>query len=326
MLLSDTMEVAELSRLACLPIRRLRKATVNVWIERTKFRCQHCGSEEVSIYFERHRMVRGVANANIPVVIRFSAHRIYCRDCGERSYEEFKFLPGSKSHITGQLARTLVALRSEMSIKAISDYFDIPWDVVKNVEKAQLAKDCAKIPLNKVTALGIDETCAFRHAKSDGKYVTVVRDLETGEVPYVGDGKGVKALEGFIERIRRWRRRIRYVCMDMSNAYAKWGLENLPDAGIVFDHFHVVKAMNDRLDKIRRRTMAKADEELKKVVKGNRYLLSDGERRRPDAQRTRTARRDAQNLLGAVRRARPEGAASRHLRGGAVRVRGKDPP
>ena len=273
-LLSDTMEIAELSRLARLPIRRLRKATINVWIERTKFRCPHCGSEEVSIYFERHRMVRGVANANIPVVIRFGAHRIYCRDCGERSYEEFKFLPGSKSHITSQLARTIVALRSEMSIKAISDYFDIPWDVVKNVEKAQLAKDYAKIPLNKVTALGIDEICVFRHAKSDEKYVTVVRNLETGDVLYVGDGKGVKALEGFIERIRRWRRRIRYVCMDMSNAYAKWVLENLPDAEIVFDHFHVIKAMNDRLDKIRRRTMAKADEELKKVIKGNRYLLT----------------------------------------------------
>lgn len=45
LLLSDTMEVAELPRLACLPIRRLRKATINVWIERTKFRCPHCGSK-----------------------------------------------------------------------------------------------------------------------------------------------------------------------------------------------------------------------------------------------------------------------------------------
>lgn len=54
-----------------------------VRIERTKFRCPHCGSEEVSIYFERHRMVRGVADADIPVVVHFSAHRIHCRDCGE---------------------------------------------------------------------------------------------------------------------------------------------------------------------------------------------------------------------------------------------------
>lgn len=184
-----------------------------------------------------------------------------------------------------------MALRSEMSIKAISDYFDIPWDVVKNIEKSQLARDYVKVPLNKVTALGIDEICVFHHAKSDEKYVTVVRNPETGDVLHVGDGKGVKALEGFAKRIRRWRRHIRHVCMDMANAYAKWVGECLPDAEAVFDHFHVIKAMNDRLDKIRRRTMSKADEEMKKV-----------------------------------RCARTEGAASRHLRGGTVRVRGTDPP
>ena len=274
LLLSDTMEVADLSKLARLPVRRLRKATINVWIERTRFRCPRCGSEEVSTYFERSRTVRGVANANIPVVVHFSTHRIYCHECRERSYEEFRFLPSPKSHVTRQLARTIMALRSEMSIKAISDYFDIPWDVVKNIEKSQLARDYANVPLNKVTALGIDEICVFHHAKSGEKYVTVVRDLETGDVLHVGDGKGVKALEGFAERIRRWRRHIRYVCMDMANAYAKWVAECLPDAEIVFDHFHVIKAMNDRLDKIRRRTMAKADDELRKYIKGNRHLLT----------------------------------------------------
>lgn len=274
LLLSDTMEVSDPSKLARLPTRRLRKATINVWIERTQFRCPHCGSKELSTYFERSRTVRGVANANFPVVVHFSAHRIYCRACGERGYEELGFLPSPKSHVTRQLARTIMAPRSEMSVKAISDYFDIPWDVVKNIEKSQLARDYAKVPLNKVTALGIDETCAFHHAKSDEKYVTVVRNLETGDVLHVGDGKGVKALEGFAKRIRRWRRHIRYVCMDMANAYAKWVGECLPDAETVFDHFHVIKAVNDRLDRIRRRTMSKADDELKKHIKGYRHLLT----------------------------------------------------
>ena len=289
LLLSDTMEVCSLSRLARLPARRLRKATINVWIERTRFRCPHCGSGDVSTYFERGRMVRGVANANIPVVIHFGAHRIYCRDCGERSYEEFKFLPGPKGRVTSQLARTIVALRSEMSITAVSDYFDIPWDVVKDVEKARLARDYAKVPPDRATALGIDEICVFRHAKSDGRYVTVVRDLVTGDVLHVGDGKGVKALEGFAVRIRRWRRHVRYVCMDMANAYSKWVAECLPDAEVVFDHFHVVKAMDDRLDRTRRRTMAMADDGLEKYIKGNRYLLTgNAEDLTPDG-RTRLA-------------------------------------
>ena len=49
-------------------------------------------------------MVRGVTNENIPGVVNFSAHRIYRRDCGERSYEEFGCLPSPKSHVTRQLA------------------------------------------------------------------------------------------------------------------------------------------------------------------------------------------------------------------------------
>ena len=273
-LLSDAMEVPDLSKPARLPTRRLRKATINVWIGRTRFRCPHCGSKGVSTYFERSRTVRGVANADFPVVVHSGAHRIHCRACGERGHEEFGFLPGPKGHVTRQPARTIMALRSEMSVKAIPDYFDIPWDVVKDIEKSQPAGDCAKVPLNRVTALGFDEICVFRHAKSDEKYVTVVRDLETGDVLHVGDGKGVKALEGFAGRIRRWRRHIRYVCMDMANAYAKWVGECLPDAETVFDHFHVIKAMNGRLDRIRRRTMSRADDELKKRIRGNRYLLA----------------------------------------------------
>ena len=81
--LSDTMEVSGLSKPARLPTRRLRKATVNVWMERTRFRRPHCGGKEVSTYFGRSRTVRGVANANFPVAVRFSAHRIYCRACGD---------------------------------------------------------------------------------------------------------------------------------------------------------------------------------------------------------------------------------------------------
>ena len=102
----------------------------------------------------------------------------------------------------------------------------------------------------------------------------VVRNLETGDVLHAGDGKGVKAPEGFAKRIRRWRRHIRHVCMDMANACAKRVGECLPDAETVFDRFHVIKAMNDRLDKIRRRTMSKADDGPGRHVKGNRHLLT----------------------------------------------------
>ena len=114
----------------------------------------------------------------------------------------------------------------------------------------------------------------FPKAASDMKYVTIVRDAKTGDVLYVGDGRGADALKGFEKRLKRYRRRIKYVCMDMSGAYAKWVLAFLPDADIVYDHFHLVKAMNDRLDKVRRRTMNILDSDLKKVLNGQRFTLT----------------------------------------------------
>lgn len=47
--------------------------------------------------------------------------------------------------------------------------------------------------------------------------------------------------------------------MDMSNAYVSWAERHFPKARIVFDHFHVIKLMNERLDKLRRRYVAELD-------------------------------------------------------------------
>ena len=109
---------------------------------------------------------------------------------------------------------------------------------------------------------------------AEKKFMTVVRDAKTGDVLYIGDGKGVKALKAFEKRLRHWRGRIKYVCMDMSNSYAKWVKDFLGEkTDIVYDHFHLIKAMNDRLDKVRRRTMNKLGGEYKKIIKGQRFTL-----------------------------------------------------
>ena len=61
--------------------------------------------------------------------------------------------------------------------------------------------------------------------------------------------------------------------MDMGAAYTLWVKENLPGAAIVFDHFHVIKLMNDKLDMVRRRTMAQLDDDESKLLKKKRFLL-----------------------------------------------------
>ena len=60
----------------------------------------------------------------------------------------------------------------------------------------------------------------------------------------------------------------------MSPAYQKALEENLPSAAIVFDRFHVIKLLNEKLSQLRRDLYRQATDDLqKKVLKGTRWLL-----------------------------------------------------
>ena len=51
---------------------------------------------------------------------------------------------------------------------------------------------------------------------------------------------------------------IEIATIDMSAAYRKAILEGLPNAKIVFDHFHIAKLANEALNEVRRELMRNA--------------------------------------------------------------------
>ena len=91
---------------------------------------------------------------------------------------------------------------------------------------------------------------------------------------FVGEGKGSQALVPFWKRLNRSKARIEAVTIDMSPAYISAVKENLPHARIVFDHFHVIKMFDDKLDELMRKLYYNATTALgKRVLKGIRWLL-----------------------------------------------------
>ena len=93
-------------------------------------------------------------------------------------------------------------------------------------------------------------------------YKTIVVDLKSGRILHVGQGKVADAWAGFWKRGRRKKLDIKHIATDLSAAFISSVLENCPNAVHVFDHFHVVKLMNEKLDEIRR------DINKRKVLRG----------------------------------------------------------
>ena len=99
-------------------------------------------------------------------------------------------------------------------------------------------------------------------------------DLQSGAVVFVGDGKAAEALMPFWKELHRARAKIQAVATDMSAAYIGSVLENVPGVPLVFDHFHVVKLMNEALTHVRRNLYHELRDAMsKKVLKGSRWIL-----------------------------------------------------
>jgi transposase len=105
-------------------------------------------------------------------------------------------------------------------------------------------------------------------------YATLVLDLKTGAVVFVGEGKHADALKPFWKRLRASRARVEAVAIDMSLAYIEAVSKHLPEAAVVFDHFHIIKGLNDRLTTLRQQVYREVTDRLQKtVLKGTRWLL-----------------------------------------------------
>jgi transposase len=156
-----------------------------------------------------------------------------------------------------------------MTLSDVAELTLLSWDTVKTIVKSHLARDYGKPSLRPVRYLGIDEI----HLGSKKRYYTIVIDLEDGRILWAKPGQGKAALRGFWRRLRLAKARIKAVATDMSAAYWSAVLENLPDAVLVFDKFHIIKLMNERLDDLRRQMVREAEGPLKLKIKGTRFLL-----------------------------------------------------
>lgn len=233
-----------------------------------KLKCKDCHEADVVPRKGRWRRIRCHDVGRMRCYVEVEVRRLRCRKCGHKFTEHLPFLTSDKARVTRAFEWHIVDLRSHMSISEVADHLGIDWETVKNAEKRVLEAEYKTIDLKGVRRIGIDEIYVFHLERSNRKYVTVVRDLDTGRVLSVTRGKGEAALKMFAHRLRRQKAVGNIVCvtMDMSNAYFGWVAGNLPNAKIVFDHFHVIKMMNEHLNNIRRMAMAHANAEAREKL------------------------------------------------------------
>ena len=223
----------------------------------------------VSLDGSRFRDILGVPSGLRKTVLHVRMRRYRCRRCDYVWHESVPFAKGNRRYCR-RFAQYVVELLKACTIKSVASLLRISWDTVKRIHKEHLRRRYSPPPLKGVRNIGIDEFSVRRGVE----FRTIVVDLDTGRIVHVGKGRGGDALLPFWRRVKRLGVRIRHVATDLSAAFIASVLENAPGAKLVFDHFHVVKLMNEALDDIRR-TLYRHERSVmrRRVLLGTRYLL-----------------------------------------------------
>ena len=140
--------------------------------------------------------------------------------------------------------------------------------------------------------LSIDE---FSHRKGRGQFATVVSDIECSQLLEVIDSH---KQEDIIKALLDWplelRKQIEEVSVDMWGGFPKVIEQVFPNARIVIDRFHVMKAANEDLNKIIKQNRRRF-KHLK--IKHTKYLLLKNKSNLDDEQEAQVKR-----ILGCSRR------------------------
>lgn len=243
--------------------------TLNVEPESKEHRCSNCQSTNVICRGYEQRTLRTVPCGGKPVEFNLPMQRVGCRDCSKVRQAVSK-IARPYSRFTYAFERYAFALTAHMTIKAVANHLQVSWDAIKTITKQNLTAQFSQPRLGQLNTIAIDEI-SIGHGH---RYLTVVLDLESGAVVFIGEGKGANALDPFWKRLKLARTRIEAVATDLSPAYLLAVRENLPKALHVADHFHFVKLFNERLAHFRRDLQREAVGPLQQnLLKGTRWLI-----------------------------------------------------
>jgi transposase len=231
-------------------------------------RCPACGSRDVRLKGHVERRFRSLPIGSRNTTVILPIPRASCRACGVIRQVKIPFAD-PRRHYTKAFERYALELSRHMTILDVARHLNVGWDLIKDIQKRDLSRRFAKPKLKHLRQIAIDEICVGRGYR----FLTIVMDLESGTVVFVGDGKGADALKPLWKRLRASKAKIEAVAIDMSAAYHEAVSTWLPKAKIVFDHFHVIKLFNRKLTDLRRTAYRQATAAGKAVLKGSRWLL-----------------------------------------------------
>jgi transposase len=235
--------------------------TAALWAQES---CPHCRGQSVRGYDHApERRWRHLNICQLQSEIVCALPRGQCQAC-QKVYTVRAPWEGRSRGLTQEFEAFALTLMREMPVKKAGEILGETDQKLWRALFAHVDAAWRDLSWEHVIWVGADEM----NRKKGHNYLTVFVDLAAKRVLLAVEGKDASVWERFAEELGQHNghpKAITRVAIDMSPAYAKGVRENLGNAQIVFDKFHVVSQVTQAVDEVRRKEVrqdAQAREQL----------------------------------------------------------------
>lgn len=160
---------------------------------------------------------------------------------------------------------------SSSTMKDVAKELHLDRKTVKELEKQYMAEKLRRGGKPRPKIIGIDEISI----RKGHTYRVVVSDLEKKRpIWFGGIDRSEESLKRFYDEIGAAKSaKIRLAVMDMWKPFETVTKEKAPHAAILYDKFHVMRHLNEALDKVRKSEYARLSGKDRKFIKGQKYTL-----------------------------------------------------
>ena len=245
---------------------------VDVWVDHPrglKWKCPECG-EGFSLHDHgEERVWRHLDSCQFKTYLHASPPRVKCPRHGVSRVR----LPWAEpnSRFTALFERLAIEVLRETGIQGASRILRMSWDEAWGIMSRAVARGKSRQEQTVTPRIGVDE----KSFKKRHRYVTIVSDLDKGVVVHVGEHRRKSTLDAYFQGLTNQQKEgIQAVAMDMWDPYVQSVEENLPNGEekIVFDRYHIMKHMNDAVDKVRKKEHRALMKEGIDILKRSKYL------------------------------------------------------
>ena len=229
-----------------------------------------CGRTHLGWYDRTTRRVRDLSSGDTRVYLEFEVRRLQCRCCGKVKREKLDFLAETPFY-TKRFAWFVGRRCRTSTIQDVAEERHLDWHAVKELDKQYRAAQLERAGVPGPKAIGIDEISI----RKGHTYRIVVSDLiRHRPIWFGGEDRSEASMEQFYEWLgERKSHGIRLAVMDRWKPFRNVTARRAPQAAILFDKFHVMRHLNDALDKVRKAEYARLQGKDRRYIKGQKYVL-----------------------------------------------------